>query len=109
MRKLLPLAIFFCLVVSAAETDSLRKGRIEFADLQFREAVISFFQGERKKDGSQFSRYKESFLDDPSRIEYGEFWSAPPTFHCFIIDREQMKYEYNYLAGNSGWKIHGSI
>jgi hypothetical protein len=82
--------------------------RAEFTDQQFRDAITSFFQAERQKQGSHFSRLKESFLDDPERIEFGKYWNDTG-FNYFIIDRKKMKYEFNYMIGNLGFKIHGDI
>lgn len=83
--------------------------KVEFTDQQFREAVKSFFLAERQKQESHFSRLKITFLDDPERVEFGKHWDDNPGFNFFIIDRKKMKYEYNYMIGNSGIKIYGDI
>jgi len=84
------------------------EAKAEFTDQQFREAVTAFFHAERQKPGSHFSRLKKSFLDDPKRIGFGKYWNDNG-FNYFIIDRKKMKYEYNYIIGNWGCKIHGDI
>lgn len=112
VQKMIRFLQFLFLLTIPVTTLSSASAPIEeragFTDQQFRDAIKSFFHAERQKQGSHFSRLRKSFLDDPERIEFGKYWNDAG-FNYFIIDRKKMKYEFNYMIGNGGYKIHGDI
>jgi hypothetical protein len=110
MIKILPFLIALLIPLTAASgAGTPNEQKAEFTDQQFSEAVTLLFHKERQKQATHFSRLGKSFLDDPKRIEFGTYWSDNPGFNYFIIDRKKMKYEFNYMIGNWGMKIHGDI
>ena len=99
----------FAVLMSADARVPSNENKI-YAEQDFREAVKLIFKKERQNEKSYFAKFKKSYLDDPKRIEFGNYWSEEATgFNYFIIDRKKMKYEYNYMVGNWGIKIHGDI
>ena len=81
-----------------------------FTDKDFRKAAVAFFMKERLKKNSYFYDFKEDFLNDPERIQFGKYWENNRlAFNFFIIDKTKMKYEYDYPIIRTAMKIHGDI
>ena len=99
----------YCVCEGAVDSNS-KAVATPIEDVEFHRAAMKFFLLERAKPKSKFAEYPRDFMKNKDRIVFGAFWHPNRiSYNCIVMDREKMKYEYNYRIYNTVIKIYGDI